>query len=328
MNIEIFNSSHVEDAAKLVLDNYLEERKHVNSLPLYENYLDIFCKSINELMSNGIGVAAVQEGRLVGFLSGMAVNAFKGLNRGIYCPIYGHATISEDKRNLYQRMYEKVGDIWVKNGCLSHAITMFAHDRESVDTWFWNGFGHRCVDAIRPLTPVNAGKLPGYSVRRVTIDDADEILPIEREHSKYYSQAPLFMSVFKLPEKQDIIDWLSQEKNYLWAAFDGDRPVAYMKLTSGGETFVSDDAEMLNICSAYSVESARGTGVGALLLSHIINWLSVNGYKRCGVDFESFNRYGSRFWMKHFEPFTFSLFRRLDERILWANADRIEGIAF
>ena len=60
----------------------------------------------------------------------MSVNSFKGLNRGIYCPIYGHAAINEDKRNIYQHMYEKSGDIWVKNGCLTHAITMFAHDRK------------------------------------------------------------------------------------------------------------------------------------------------------------------------------------------------------
>jgi GNAT superfamily N-acetyltransferase len=205
---------------------------------------------------------------------------------------------------------------------------MFAHDREAVDTWFWNGFGHRCVDAIRPLTPVIAGKLPEYSIRRITSADVDLILPIEREHSKYYSQSPMFMCVFRLPERKELADWLSQENNYLWAAFDGDRPVAYMKVTSGGETFVSDDPEMLNICSAYSIESVRGTGVGALLLSHIIQWLSENGYKRCGADFESFNRYGSRFWLKHFEPFTYSLFRRLDERILWANASRFEDVVF
>ena len=57
------------------------------------------------------------------------------------------------------------------------------------------------------------------------------------------------MCVFTLAEKKDIIDWLSQANNYIWAAFDGDRPVAYMKVTSGGETFVSDDADMLNLCT-------------------------------------------------------------------------------
>lgn len=328
MNIELLNSSHIEDAAKMVLDNYKEERKSVNILPLYENYMDIFCKSISGLLNNGIGVAAIHNGRLSGFLTGMAVDSFKGLNRGIYCPIYAHAASNDDKRNIYQRMYEVIAEIWVKNGCLTHAVTMFAHDREAVDTWFWNGFGCRCVDAIRPLTPVSAGALPEYTVKRVTADEADIIFLLEQEHSKYYSRSPLFMSVLSLPGKKNIVEWLRRDKNYLWAAFDGNIPVAYMKVTPKGETFVGDDPEMLNICGAYSVESVRGKGVGALLLSHVINWLSENGYKRCGVDFEAFNRYGSRFWLKHFEPFTLSLVRRLDERILWANAVRTEGIMF
>lgn len=326
MNIELLKSYHVEEAAKLVLDNYMEERKAVNILPFYDSYIELFCKSIHELIENGFGVAAVQNGQLEGFLTGMSLNAFKGLNRGIYCPIYGHASIKEDKRNIYQRMYEKVSDIWVKNGCLTHAITMFAHDREAIDTWFWNGFGHRCVDAIRPLTSVETGMQSKYEVRRLTLDDVDAILPLFKEHSKYYSQSPLFMCVFKLAERKDIVDFLSMENHFMWAAYDGEQPVAFMQVMSGGETFVSDDAQMLNICGAYSLESTRGTGVGALLLSHIVCWLADNGYKRLGVDFESFNRYGSRFWMKHFEPFTFSLFRKIDERILWANAGRTEGV--
>lgn len=44
MNIELLNSSYVEDAAKLVFDNYLEERKSVNILPLHNNYLDLLSK--------------------------------------------------------------------------------------------------------------------------------------------------------------------------------------------------------------------------------------------------------------------------------------------
>jgi hypothetical protein len=73
MNIELLNSSHVEDAAKLVFDNYLEERKSVNILPLHDNYLDLFSKSINESIHTGIGVAAIQNGQLAGFLSGMGI---------------------------------------------------------------------------------------------------------------------------------------------------------------------------------------------------------------------------------------------------------------
>ena len=328
MYIERLNNSHIEAAAALVLEKYLEESKSVSVLPLYDNYVNKFGESIRGLLNQGYGVAAINDGKLVGFLTGLSVNAFKGLNRGIYCPIYGHAAINDDKRDIYQRMYESVAEIWVRNGCLTHAITMFAHDRETIDTWFWNGFGCRCVDAIRPLTPIIHGCSAELSVRRIMPETADIIMPLEIEHAKYYSQSPLFMSVFSLPQRNLLVEWLNKDKNYLWAVFEGEIPVAYMKLTEKGETFVGDDPQMLNICSAYSVERMRGKGVGAFLLSHVVSWLSENGYERCGVDFEAFNRYGSRFWLKHFEPFTLSLVRRVDERILWANAARTEGVMF
>lgn len=107
MDIELLKSSHVEEAAKLVLDQYLEEQAAVSILPYCDAYMDLFCKSIQDMIQNDIDVAAIQNGRLAGFLSGMSVNAFKGLNRGIYCPIYGHAAIKEGKRDIYQRMYEE-----------------------------------------------------------------------------------------------------------------------------------------------------------------------------------------------------------------------------
>jgi GNAT superfamily N-acetyltransferase len=91
---------------------------------------------------------------------------------------------------------------------------------------------------------------------------------------------------------------------------------------------VSDDPEMLNICGGYSLESVRGSGASTAILSALLEWMREHGYMRLGVDFESFNRLGSRFWLRHFEPFTYSLFRRIDERVLWANGERLDGIVF
>ena len=44
--------------------------------------------------------------------------------------------------------------------------------------------------------------------------------------------------------------------------------------------------------------------------------LSDNQIPLVGVDYESINPKGNRFWFKHFLPYTYSLVRRIDERIL------------
>jgi len=328
VGIELLSREHLDEAVRLVTDGYQDERRAVSVLPFHQSYEEVFRKGIDRLIKTGKGVAAIKEGHLVGFLAMMAVDAFKGLNRGAYSPIYGHAAISEGKRDIYLRMYEVLAGIFVKNGCLTHAITMFAHDKEAVDTWFWNGFGLRCVDAIRPVTPLETEAPIPYDIRMITADEAGIILPLQQEHAKYYSRSPLFMCVFKVPDLEDVVNLLTRDGRMMWVAFDHESPVAYVEVRPGGETFVSDDPKMLNICGAYSLESIRGSGASTALLSRLLEWMREKGYKRLGVDYESYNRLGSRFWLKHFEPFTYSLFRRLDERILWAHGERLDGIVF
>lgn len=89
-----------------------------------------------------------------------------------------------------------------------------------------------------------------------------------------------------------------------------------MSIAPSAETFVSDHPSVMNIKAAYVTESERKTGVGAILLNTVQEWLLKNGYPLCGVDFESINPLGSYFWMKYFAPYTYSLVRRIDERIL------------
>ncbi len=324
MNFEKLSKQHIEAAAQLVVNNYKNEMKSVPFLP-NKDYFKQFCNSICWIAENHHGVVALQEDKVVGFLSGMAINSFKGLNRGIYCPLYAHGAIG-DKQDIYERMYENVAGIWCKNGCLTHALTIFAHEGVTVNTWFNLGFGKRCVDAIRPLSNINGKKTDQYLIRQATEGDAVYLLPLFVEHDMYYCSSPLFMPVLEITTLEDVKKLLLSSDSSVWVAFDNNRAVAIMTTSKGGETFIAEDEKTLNLRSVYLLKEVRGTGLASTMLNIIIDWMSSNGFERCGVDYESFNRFGSRFWGKHFTPFTYSLFRRLDERITWANSDRQNGI--
>ena len=71
----------------------------------------------------------------------------------------------------------------------------------------------------------------------------------------------------------------------------------------------------MHICGAYIYPEYRGTGIYNNLLAYVIDKLKKEKYKRCGVDFESINPNANRFWLKYFIPYTYSLTRRIDERI-------------
>ena len=325
MTIEKFNKQHTEDAVKLVALNYRQELGSVPSLP-NKDFYSYFSSSINEMTDRQFGVTAIQNGKLVGFLSGLPINAFKGLHRGILCDIYAHGATG-DKKDVYQRLYEHISEIWVRNGCLTHAISIFAHEKETVDTWFHLGFGNRCVDAIRPLTDVTGIKNNHCKIRIATEKDAERLLAIEREDRQYFSRAPLFMPAIDVPTIDDMIESLTLKDHFTWIALDNEKPVAKMNIRKGGEyPFIADDEKTINVYGAYALPEARGTGVAASLLNEIVQWAKARGYERLGVDYESFNRLGSRFWEKHFTPFAYCMFRKIDERILWANENRIKGV--
>jgi len=130
MTIEKLGKQHIEDAAKIVTRNYRQELGFVPSLP-NRDYYGYFCNSINMMTDRQFGVAAIQDRKLVGFLSGAPINAYKGLNRGILCDIYAHGATG-DKKDVYQSLYEHISEIWVRNGCLTHAISIFAHEKETM----------------------------------------------------------------------------------------------------------------------------------------------------------------------------------------------------
>lgn len=74
---------------------------------------------------------------------------------------------------------------------------------------------------------------------------------------------------------------------------------------------------MLNICGTYVEEQYRNSSVAQeLLLLFTMKKLSDEGLKYLGVDCETLNPTALRFWTKHFEAYTYSFVRQIDERII------------
>jgi len=115
---------------------------------------------------------------------------------------------------------------------------------------------------------------------------------------------------------EEHINWITQEGNHEWVAYRNNNPIGIMRLCTEAESFVSCHSSVMNIQDTYVIESERGNGIGSALLNTVQQWLIENGYPLCGVDYESINPQAKYFWGKYFTPYTYSLVRRIDERIL------------
>lgn len=311
------DNRYIASAVSLVMDLYREERKELPILPKEEELIEEVHRSIERLFSQGWGMMALCKSKLVGFLVGYPIQQLFGEVMGVYTPLYGHGVIKENRSFIYQELYGETAKEWVTRGYLTHCITLWGHDEKIISNWFWLGFGLRCVDAICCIEEMDLDEGPlDYVVKEMTPSSISSLTELHRLHHQYFSLSPLFMYREEEDPFLDLKNWIEKENHHLFATFHKGEPIGYMKLQPTAENFISNHPSIMNITGAYVQEDRRRHGVGRILLKAVKEFLIEKGYPLCGVDFEAFNRTGRSFWKKYFTPYTLSLQRRIDERIL------------
>lgn len=307
--------NYLAAAKKLILNSYAEANRILACLPPVCSLNNLLSEKIEHLWTNGQGVIAFIQGEPVGFLAGYPLDNLFGRNKGVYVPLFGHGASVKNQTAIYHKLYQAASSLWVEQSSFSHGITFFTSDTNLGQTWFHLGFGLRCIDAIYPLKTKTELSIKGYKVIKASNEDANLLLPLHSEHILYYRQAPLFMPNQLQNPLEELQNWLRQPNHHLWYLKENKEIIGYFRLASAGESFISQHPQVINITGAYLKTNNRQQGLGKLLLQTVINWSVDTGYQYLGVDFESFNLSGSSFWHKYFTPYTFSVFRRIDERI-------------
>ena len=317
MKIVDFTRDHIAEAVTLGLTNYEEERCHVPALPLI-NAIPYLPK----IADNGLGVAAYDGGKMLGFLCCYKPhdNTFgiPGL-RGVFSPMGGNAAIPENRTKIYAAMYQSAAEKWVCAGAVSHAISLYANDKETQEQFFRYGFGLRCVDAIRGMEEIVSLPCDGYTYCELSPDKFLEILPMEKKLCRHFLGSPTFMT--KAPIDIEVffkgdIFLKNIEKSRYFAARENEVSVAFLCAEVTGETFLCDIAGYIHISGAYCLPEHRGQGILQGLLSYAIRTLKNDGFTRMGTDFESINPVAYNFWLKYFNAYAHSVVRRIDENIL------------
>ena len=306
MDLLDFCNSHIPQAKRLAWENYQQERQAVPALPPDPRIPDL-----SELAENGLGCAAFENGEMIGFLCCLAPmdNAFTTTARGTFSPIYAHGAAREDRIRIYQKLYQAAAQKWANAGISSHSIGLYAHDRESITAFFQYGFGLRCIDAIRPMTPIRSPACEGFSFFEIPPESRGRLEPLHRMLNAHFEKSPCFM-------KHTGPDLWITKKTRLFAAENSEGVAAYIETADAAENFVTELPQVQNICGAFCLPAHRGKGLYPSLLNFLINVLASEGYTLLGVDYESFNPTAAGFWQKHFTPYTNGVVRRIDENVL------------
>ena len=314
IKIKKLDKKYLDQAVNLARDSYKECLISHEDLP-YEDFTEFLKVNIEKLFDQGLGLIALDGNRLIGYLAGYTIDQLWGKCKGIYCPLYGHGAIKDFEKKIYQNLYSQVSKLWVDEGISHHLITLYAHKDELINTWFWMGFGMRCVDAVSKVRTIEVED-SNIKIKKANLRDASALVDIDSAHNMFYKKAPIFMPVKDEDVLSELKTWLSQDNHHMWIAYDREKIIGYMRIQGSGERFISNHKDMMNITGAFIDENYRSKNIGSQLLAYVHNWLEDNNYKYCGVDYEAINVQGANFWNKHFRPYTYSLVRRIDERIL------------
>lgn len=305
ISIVPFEPEHLLPAAELAMREYSRAQKAFPLLP-DRDYREEFLKELSSL-ELPLGVAAVEGGKLKGFLCCTAPRKeYFGKADGVYSPLCAHA--GEDLRT-WQALYSAAAGLWAEQGIFTHLITLYARDTALLRFFFENGFGLRLCDALRPLEPIESAG----SFRVEECRDWHRLLPFRNGVLSHLGQSPTFFSHPELTA-EELQREAEEEGLRFLIACRGEEEAAYLEFGGAGENFTCAEPFTDNICGAYCLPRFRGQGAMQALLSQLSRLLAGEGKVSCGVDYETINPTANRFWPKYFTPYTYGLFRRIDER--------------
>jgi len=313
LKIVKLEKEHLKEAERLALENYQEECNRVSALPRATKLPELVC-----FTQNDFGVAAFDGDIMVGFIGCYNPwdGAFDSNARGTFTPIHSHGCVKENRAKIYEMMYQKMAELLVSKSVLYHGIALYAHDTEAITAYFHNGFGHRCSDAVRRMEAItNIIPAEEISFKELPGGAAKQVRELRRSLKNHMGESCCFMYT----SEEEFEEWVQKRENNgsrIFVAKDKELPIAFLEICDEAETFVTELSAVKNICGAFCLPKYRGKQIYQNLINYAVEVLQEEGYQYLGVDYESFNPTAQHFWTKYFEPYTYSVVRRIDEGAL------------
>ncbi len=312
MTLVPFAPEHILPAAQLVADGVARQRRRVRALP--DSWADPthVARALVGMADRGAGLAALDDGELVGFHLALAIDGRGG--RFSYTPDIAHAAPSDPAARVRSRLYGELAAGWVRDFCTEHVISVPADDEVALAAYARLGFGHHVVDLVADLRPIEAGPPPeGVTIRRARPADAAALMDLDAGLRRHLEATPVFL---RLPAQAPLEIHRRRLEDESIATLLAERDgtaLAFLRIgpCATDVAMAVRDPGTASVTGAFTRPEVRGLEVSSSLLAAAVDWAREAGYLRWAVDHESANLEASRFWARHATPVVLSLSRRL-----------------
>jgi len=331
-----FQDDMILDAAALLAQRHQRDRAVLPELPPRFSDPDTARAAVETTWrrARASGVAAVQGGRLLGYLIGDTVIEPTWGRSGWVRPA-GCALAPDQDAELVRDLYAALGARWVDYGCFAHFTVIPIADPALVHAWFALSFGVEQVHGLLDLESLDrdAPDIPaGIAIRRAGPADRATLADLSDIIWRHQTQAPVWGIHLPKSEAETREGWaelVDDPTVVVWLAFVGDQAVGsqgYWPIEAAADALLIPEG-----CARMSVagtrESARGRGIATALTRHGLAQARASGYRYCETDWRSTNLLAARFWPRQgFRPLAYRLVRRIDPRIAWANGQVGAGV--
>lgn len=328
MKFREFKNEDVIQASKLLANRHRRERNVFPTLKKEFEDRKYTEKILHELMKSRYikGICAYEDNKILGFLlSNIKMDSRFG--RYAWISYEGLAIADSETPELYRKLYAQIAKIWVENGVLSHYIVVPAGYKEVVDSWLKLSFAFQQVHGITSLSKADVTIPDNLIIRQAGENDSEELRKISNLIISYQAGSPTYAA--GLPEELgEIRDGYGE----LPADADATVLLAYNDSTllgfqcgyieeNNSKMMIPEKA--LEIAVGGTIEESRGTGVGDILTKLMFNKAMEKGLENAFTDWRIANLRSSNFWPKEgFQPVAYRMFRRIDERVYWADGIR------
>ena len=276
-----------------------------------ENRIKLYLE--NQIMQ-GNAIILKKDEVIVGYFAWMYFDFHN--EKSAFCPIIGHATITEDSQAIYHMLYNFSAQKWVDDDRFNHLWMIFNDDDTLKDMLYDIGFGSHVIDAYSKIKKSVYQTNSKYKITRATYSDAKVLLELTKESVYYYLNSPVFLkrSAYELDDLINII-----KTDDLFVVWDNDSPIGFMNLSvqSGYniENLASVNMGLISKVGAFIKPEYRGMGVGKRLLDEAITNCIEKNISYLHVCYETSNPFANIFWPKHFKPIIRSVRRTVNKDI-------------
>lgn len=318
MKIRLANNNDVDEMFDMFFNYYDKFKSPYDELPRSDSWRNNIYEKLKELINDNPAVVVLEDNIMVGYLSGYCpISNYRGSQKSVHTPDWGHCVNYKDKAKIYNLMLSEIWTSWLERRCYNHSISYLID--EEIQTYFFDmSYGSIVEDGILSLDNNNViADLDDnrIKIRRAKKDDIEILLAFVTLLINSLNEKPIFR--YGTPSTSEEVEYEFFEKEGICLVAEKDnRIIACMRGHFGTTTnsdLLSNDTNIA-IDYTYVKEEYRGKHLAKKLLEEMLLEAKKSKMKTCTVDYETHNYKAKIFWRKHFNIFTKTLMRKVDDR--------------